>query len=55
MVIESDSLFNENEFVDRFNKLKSLSESKIKSFKEENDYLPPYWQMVRMAEESLTN
>ena len=43
-----------NAFVDRFNNLKSLTESKITSFKKENDYLPPYWQIVKMAEESLT-
>lgn len=44
-----------NDFVERFNTIKTLTESKIKSFKKENDYLPPYWQMVKMAEESLTN
>ncbi len=42
-----------NDFVDRFNTCKSITESKIQSFKEENNYLPPYWQMLRMAEESL--
>jgi hypothetical protein len=44
-----------NDFVDRFNKCKALTASKIEVFKEENKYLPPYWQMVRFAEESLTN
>jgi hypothetical protein len=44
-----------NDFVDRFKKCKSLTESKINVFKEENKYPPPYWQMVRIAEESLTN
>jgi len=39
--------------VDRFNICKTSTESKIKSFREKNKYLPPYWQMVRMAEESL--
>jgi hypothetical protein len=44
-----------NDFVDRFKKCKALTVSKIAVFKEENKYLPPYWQMVRFAEESLTN
>ncbi|MFT4832522.1 MAG: hypothetical protein ACI815_002178 [Psychroserpens sp.] len=44
-----------NAFVDRFNRCKSLTESKIKVFEEKNKYLPPYWQLTRIAEESLTN
>lgn len=43
------------DFVDRFKKCKSITELKINAFKEENEYLPPYWQLVRIAEESLTN
>ncbi|MGB5271711.1 YiiX/YebB-like N1pC/P60 family cysteine hydrolase [Eudoraea sp.] len=43
------------DFVDRFKECKSITELKINAFKEENEYLPPYWQLVRMAEESLTN
>jgi hypothetical protein len=39
--------------VDRFQKCKLIAESKINSFKEAYGYLPPYWQMVRIAEESL--
>ena len=42
-----------NDFVDRFNTCKDLTELKVNSFKELNGYLPPYWQMVRIAEESL--
>ncbi len=53
--MDAETALKNNDFVDRFNELKSRTESKIKFFKEENDYLPPYWQMVRMAEESLTN
>ncbi len=44
-----------NDFVDRFKKCKALTASKITVFKEENKYLPPYWQMVRFAEESVVN
>ena len=53
--MDAETALKNNDFVDRFNELKTVTESKIKSFKEENDYLPPYWQMVNMAEESLTN
>ena len=42
-----------NDFVDRFQQCKSLTKTKIDAFVEENKYLPPYWQLVRMAEESL--
>ena len=42
-----------NNFVDRFQQCKAQTESKIDTFVEENNYLPPYWQLVRMAEESL--
>jgi len=44
-----------NAFVERFQACKSLSEVKVKAFIEENDYLPPYWQLVRMAENSIKN
>ena len=53
--MDAQTALKNNDFVDRFNKLKPITESKINSFKEENNYLPPYWQMVRMAEESLMN
>ncbi|MBT8393988.1 MAG: hypothetical protein KJN66_03970 [Bacteroidia bacterium] len=53
--MDAETALKNNDFVDRFNKLKTSTESKIISFKEENNYLPPYWQMVRMAEESYSN
>ena len=53
--MDAQMALKNNDFVDRFNSCKSLTESKIKSFREENNYLPPYWQMLRMAEESVTN
>ncbi len=43
------------DFVDRFKKCKSLTESKTKAFEKENKYVPPYWQMVRIAESNLMN
>ena len=51
--MNAQTALKNNDFIDRFNTCKTLTEAKIKSFKEENKYLPPYWQMVRMAEESL--
>ena len=51
--MDAQTALKNNNFVDRFNICKTSTESKIKSFKEKNKYLPPYWQMVRMAEESL--
>jgi hypothetical protein len=42
-----------NYFVARFQQCKSRAQSKIAAFIDENNYLPPYWQLVRMAEESL--
>ena len=53
--MDAVSALKNNEFVKRFQGCKSLTESKIETFKEENNYLPPYWQMVRMAEESINN
>ena len=44
-----------NDFVNRFQNCKKLTMSKIETFKEENGYLPPYWQLVKMSEESLSN
>ena len=44
-----------NDFVDRFKKCKVVAASKIAIFREENNYLPPYWQMVRFAEESVVH
>ena len=42
-----------NDFVNRFQKLKLSTSKKVEQFKTENGYLPPYWQMVRFAEASL--
>ncbi len=44
-----------NDFIDRFQNCKSLTTSKIEVFKEENGYLPPYWQLVKIAEGSLVD
>ncbi|MBT8287299.1 MAG: hypothetical protein KJO00_04740 [Bacteroidia bacterium] len=44
-----------NDFVDRFQNCKTLTESEIEDFIEANGYLPPYWQLVKMAEASLDN
>jgi hypothetical protein len=44
-----------NAFVDRFQNCKSLTASKVDAFKEKNGYLPPYWQLVKMAEECSAN
>jgi hypothetical protein len=44
-----------NDFVDRFQNCKSLTASKVDAFKEKNGYLPPYWQLVKMAEECSAN
>jgi len=42
-----------NDFVNRFQSLKSLALIEAENFKAENGYTPPYWQLVRFAEESL--
>lgn len=44
-----------NDFVDKFQKCKLRTASKVAVFKEENGYLPPYWQLVNMAENSIKN
>jgi hypothetical protein len=44
-----------NDFVDRFQNCKSLTASKVDAFKEKNGYLPPYWKLVKMAEECSAN
>ena len=51
--MDAQTALKNNDFVDRFTACKTLTVSKIKAFKDENKYLPPYWQIVRMAEESL--
>ncbi|MEJ2113893.1 MAG: hypothetical protein P8X62_09470, partial [Flavobacteriaceae bacterium] len=42
-----------NYFVNRFQGLKSMTLKKIEHFRSENGYLPPYWKLVELAEESL--
>jgi hypothetical protein len=49
----AETALKNNYFVDKFQKCKLETESKLKSFEKTNGYLPPYWQMVRIAEESL--
>lgn len=43
-----------NDFVDRFKQCKASTALKISTFEEKNKYVPPYWQMVRFAQESAT-
>ena len=51
--MDTISALKNNDFVNRFQSLKSLTLKKAESFKMENGYNPPYWQLVRMAENSL--
>ena len=51
----AETALKNNYFVDKFQKCKLETQSKIKSFEETHGYLPPYWQMVRIAEESLAD
>jgi hypothetical protein len=44
-----------NAFVERFQKCKSASKDKIDTFQNEKGYLPPYWQLVKIAENSIDN
>lgn len=38
-------------FIQRHEQLKQLTDSRIKTFYKEEGYLPPYWEMFRIAEE----
>jgi hypothetical protein len=51
----AETALKNNYFVDKFQKCKLETELKINIFKKENGYLPPYWEMVRIAEERLTH
>lgn len=51
--MNAETALKNNDFVDRFQKCKLLTKSKIDRFIVKNGYLPPYWQMVRIAESSL--
>lgn len=42
-----------NDFVARFQQVKARTQLKIAAFENEQSYVPPYWQLVRFAEESL--
>jgi hypothetical protein len=42
-----------NDFVERFQQVKARTDLKIAAFENEQSYVPPYWQLVRFAEESL--
>ena len=41
-----------NSFVDTYQNVRGKAESKVKKFKEENGYTPPYWQLVSLAQEA---
>ena len=51
--MDATTALKNNDFVKRFQDLKSLALKKVELFQDENGYLPPYWQLVQFAEESL--
>ena len=51
--MDATTALKNNYFVTRFQDLKSLALKKVELFQDENGYLPPYWQLVQFAEESL--
>lgn len=51
--MDAISALKNKDFVERFQNCKLKTEAKIKIFIDENGYLPPYWQLVKMAENSL--
>jgi hypothetical protein len=51
--MDAVSALKNNDFVNRFQGLKSITLEKAEQFKTKNGYNPPYWQMVKFAEESL--
>lgn len=51
--MDATTALKNNYFVNRFQNLKSITSEKVERFKNENGYLPPYWQLVSFAEESL--
>lgn len=51
--MDATTALKNNYFVNRFQNLKSITSEKVERFKNENGYLPPYWQLVQFAEESL--
>ena len=53
--MDAATALKNNAFVERFQDCKLQTEQKIAAFIKENAYLPPYWQLVKMAEESSDN
>lgn len=53
--MDATTALKNNYFVDQFQSLKITTEANIKTFKIENGYLPPYWQLIKIAEKSLHN
>jgi hypothetical protein len=51
--MDATTALKNNYFVIKFQDLKSRTSKKVERFKNENGYLPPYWQLVQFAEESL--
>lgn len=41
-------------FITRHEEIKTLTDQKIKDFKKNEGYLPPYWEMVKLAKESAS-
>lgn len=53
--MSTESALKNNSFVSMFQDCKIATLVKIEEFKETHGCLPPYWQLVKMAEDSLTN
>ena len=53
--MDATTALKNNYFVDQFQSLKTTTEANIKVFKIENGYLPPYWQLIKIAEASINN
>jgi len=51
--MDAATALKNNYFVNQFQDFKSNTLKKAELFKKENGYLPPYWQLVQFAEESL--
>lgn len=51
--MDAETALKNNYFVNRFQTVKSLTIEKVELFKNENGYLPPFWQLVQFSEESL--
>ncbi|WP_166960328.1 YiiX/YebB-like N1pC/P60 family cysteine hydrolase [Yeosuana marina] len=53
--MDAISALKNNNFVEKFQNCKTQTKVKIETFKKLNGYLPPYWQLVKMAENTLSN